>query len=245
MTPTPTLVDEPSTALTGTPSWTPLDIPPVKNPKDEQFVSDYMNLAKAFQTKVRDFFKPHKDRAFAAHRGLCQSENEALRTAVETEEACKKVLVAYRREVEELQRQERLRLEELARKQEEERRIQEAAALESAASANPDLVEASEQRREAETLIEAPLPMPVVPMERPAAAKGSAYKDKWGAAMTDKVKLILAVAERIKEQPDLAALFDLNQTQANRKADALKKDQTEILPGLMCVREINVAGRRR
>lgn len=239
------VVDDSATALTGTPSWTPLDIPPVKTPKDEQFVTDYMNLAKAFQTKVRDFFKPHKDRAFAAHRGLCQSEVEALRAAVETEDACKRALIAYRREVEELERQERLRLEAIARKQEEERRIQEAAALEAAASANPDPQESLFQRQEAEALIEAPLPTPVVHVDRAPAAKGSAYKDKWGATLTDKFKVICAVAAHGKDRPELIALLDLNESAARKMADMVKVDQKEIVPGLMCVRDINVAGRRR
>lgn len=239
------VVDDPGVALTGAPTWTALDVPAVKTPMDEQNVTDYMNLAKAFQTRVQAFFEPHKKRARAAWQGLVDAEKTALTDAVSTEESCKRALRTYRLECEERERQERLRLEELARTQEEERRIQEAAALETQASATPDLTEAFELRREAEAMIEAPVTTPVVHVESGPKVIGGAYKPKFTGTMTDKARLLMAVAAQCKERPELLALFDLNETQARKLAEMVKVDQKEILPGLVCVRDIVVSGRRR
>lgn len=250
MPPTQTLVEEPTMALQGTPTWDGLDVPVVKTPKDEQFVTDYMNMAKGFQTKVKEFFKPHKDRAYAAWKGLCNSENDTLAAAVETEAACKKALAEYKAERDRLAEQEHQRLLEIARKQDEERRVQEAAALEAAANATTNVQEAEELREEAKVTLEEKTTTVV---QRPVAPKatGVVYKDKYKGVLLDiakdKPKLIITVGKLLETgaRPELAALFDLNEATANKLAEMLKKHECEILPGLTCVRHTEVGGRRR
>lgn len=242
----PTTVEEPTTTLSGQPRWTALDVPPVNSPKDEQFVTDYMNLAKAFQTKVKDFFKPHKDRAYAAWKGLCNSENEALGTAVQTEEACKRELGVYKRRCDEAVAAEKLRLEEKARKDEEERRINEAAALEQQASATPDLAEGFELRREAEAILEAPIDTPTVFVPKMEKAKGATYKDKWVTTGNDLAKFLrhLVAHPELIDRPEVIAVLAWDQTNLRRLGEMTKKEGA-VYPGIYVNRETNVSGRTR
>lgn len=239
-------VEEPTTALSGQPRWTALDVPPVHTPKDEQFVTDYMNLAKAFQTKVKDFFKPHKDRAYAAWKGLCASENDALGTAVQTEEACKRELGAYRRRLDEEVAAEKRRLEEKARKDEESRRVNEAAALETLASATPDLVEGYELRREAAAILEAPIDTPTVDVPKAEKAKGATYKDKWVTTGNDMPKFLrhLVAHPELIDRPEVIAVLTWDQTNLRRLGEMTKKEGA-VYPGIYVNKEINVGGRTR
>lgn len=245
MTPTTQPLEEPTTALAGAPTWTALDIPPVTTPEDEQNITDYMNMSKAFQTQVRDFFRPHKDRAYAAHRGLCADESRVLQPAIDTEAMCKRALVEYRRQLEDQARQERERLEALARKEETARRAREIEALRAQAETTTDQSEAMESLAEAQALEETPVHTPAVYVPAPPKATGAGYRDKFYGDMTDKLKLLAAVVQQGAAHPEYLALFDFNESAARKLAEMVKTDGKEILPGLVCVRDINVSGRRR
>jgi len=173
---TPELVD--GTALEARPIWSPLGLgEPISSDAQYLHIADYLKAIKAFQKRVGDFFKPHKDRALAAHRALCADENKALDPALQDELACKRLLIAWDQEQERVRREAERAQQALARQQEEARRLAEAAAMEQEAVQSGDQALLEQAMELVDAPIVAPAIAPVV-KQTPKVA-GLSYREVW------------------------------------------------------------------
>src|SRR3990167_5046692 len=118
MTPTDLAIHEPQWIAT---------VIPLEIETQEQFieVAEGLKVVKEFESRVLAWFKPLKERAHAAWKGLTTRENETLAPAREWEQQCKQVMATYHTKQEEIRQAEERRLAEIARKQEEDRRLAE------------------------------------------------------------------------------------------------------------------------
>jgi hypothetical protein len=173
-------------AVSNRPEWTPVPVAPIASAEQYQSVCGYLISVKAFQKRVTDFFKPHKDRALAAHRALCADEQKALEPALADERACKAAIVAFDTEQERIRREEEAKLREQARLEAERVRLEEAAALELQASRENDTA----LLEEAHALMDEPVQTPavIVPRTTPKVA-GISYREVWKFRITDSSKL--------------------------------------------------------
>ena len=171
------LVPRDPAATPETPTWTPLELGPIASTDRYQQVADYLKTIKAFQKRVTDFFRPHKDRALEAHRALCADEKKALDPALTDEAACKRLMLAYDNEQDRIRRDEERTRQDQARRAEETRRLAEAAAMETEA------VETSDQAllEQALELVEAPVVTPAIPPVEKLTPKvtGISYREVW------------------------------------------------------------------
>jgi hypothetical protein len=172
-----------SVALAERPEWAPLTLGPIGSHEQYSGIADYLKTIKAFQRRVTDFFKPHKDRVLAAHRALCDDERKALDPALNDELACKRLMLAWDSEQDRLRREEERRRQEQAQRDAEERRIQEAAALEREAQASGD----AGLLDEALEMMEQPVvAAAIAPVEKATPkVQGIAYKEIWKFRITD------------------------------------------------------------
>lgn len=169
------------------PEWAPLALAPIASHTQYAGVADYLKTIKAFQRRVTDFFKPHKDRALAAHRALCDDERKALEPALADELTCKRLLLAWDTEQERIRQEEERRRQDEARRQEEERRIAAAAELEQEAQATGD----GSLLDQAMELIDSPIMTPTVAPVEKATPKiqGVSYRENWTFRVTDPTKV--------------------------------------------------------
>lgn len=181
----PDLIDP--QAIEQRPAWESLTLAPIASHPQYINVADYLKTIKAFQKRVTEWFKPHKDRALATHRALCEDERKALEPALADEQACKRLMLVWDSEQERLRREEERRRQDEARKQEEERRLAEAAALEAEAQATGD----GSLLDQAMELIEAPIVAPVIAPVEKATPKivGVSYRENWTFNVTDPTKV--------------------------------------------------------
>lgn len=174
-------------ALTDRPEWAPLALGPIGSHEQYTGVADYLKTIKAFQRRVTDFFKPHKDRALASHRALCEDERKALEPAQNDELACKRLLLAWDSEQDRIRREEERRRQDEAQREAEERRIQEAAALEREAQAAGDTALLDE----ALEMMDAPVvAAAIAPVEKATPkVQGIAYKELWKFRIVDAARI--------------------------------------------------------
>jgi hypothetical protein len=169
------VVPEPS-ELAERPQWTPVPVTAIASHDEYATVGRYLTSVKAFQKRVIDFFAPHKARALAAHRALCDDEKKALAPALADEAACKSALVAFDTAQEQIRVAEERRLQEIARQDAETRRLNEAAALEREGNATND----PELLYEAHQLMEQPVETATVILERSTPkVSGLSYREQW------------------------------------------------------------------
>jgi hypothetical protein len=176
----------PESELVERPQWTPVSVTAIRDHDEYATVGRYLTSVKAFQKRVTEFFAPHKARALAAHRALCDDEKKALAPALADEAACKSALVAFDTAQEVIRQREELRLQEIARQDAETRRLNEAAALEREGNAMND----PELLYEAHQLMEQPLESAVVILERTTPkVSGLSYREQWRFRITDPAKV--------------------------------------------------------
>lgn len=203
------------TTLEHRPRWTPLALTPIES--DDQYVqcAEHLLTIKAFQKRVTDFFKPHKERAHATWKGLCADEQHALQPAFLDERVCKQLLAAWDSAKEQARQAEEARLRDEARRAEETRRLEEAAALEREAAATGD----DALREEATAVLESPIEVTgvVVAKTTPRIA-GIAFRENWSAKVVSLPKLIAFVAAH----PQYANLLTPNTAALNALARGLK-----------------------
>lgn len=212
------------------PQYTPESAAIVIRTDDEYTaVAERLKVITSFKRRVQDFFRPHKERANAAHKALCDDERKVLKPAETDESRLKSALVTYATEKERARRAEEARLREEQRRQEETRRLEEAAALERAAVASCDLA----MQEEAEALIEAPIPEMPVQTTAAAAPKidGLSYRDVYRGHVVD----LDALAAAALKDPQLRGYIKIepNQTAIDAMARALREKLN--IPGVKLV----------
>lgn len=199
--------------------------------------SEMLKGIKALRQRIAETFDPHIKRAHDAHRALCREKQEAEAPLTEAETILKRGLVAYDDAQEAARRVRERELEEQARREEETRRLDAAAALEREAQAagDPTLL------YEAEEMIAAPVPTPVVSVAKttPKVA-GIVYRDNWKAHPDVDVK---ALAAAITSGAVSVTLLLPNMTALNQLARATKGSQP--IPGVRFFNDRGVAAGSR
>jgi hypothetical protein len=196
-------------ALANRPTWTPLAVTPIETDAEYRACAEHLKAIKRFQKSVADFFKPHKDRAYAAWKALCADETRVLQPALDDERACKAALATYDEQQERARLAEEQRLRELARQEEETRRLHEAAALERDGA-----------HEEAAAVLEEPIrPAAVLVQKETPKVSGISFRENWSAKVVSLPKLIAFVAAH----PEHANLLMPNTAALNGLARSLKQ----------------------
>ena len=219
------------------PRWQePLVQLPIQSDADYVVVAEGLKTVKAFECHVIEWFRPLKEKAHGAWRGLCDREKETLKPAKAQEANYKAALVTYTEDQERARRAEEQRLREDARRREEQRRLEEAAALERQAVDSGNVALGIE----AQTLLDTPVETPVVQVA-PTTPKvaGISYRDTYRAQLVN----LMALVTHVATHPEHANLLTLNQPAANQLARSLKTNLR--VPGLeVVVQKVPAAGSR-
>lgn len=130
---------------------------------------------KSIEKRVKEYFKPLKESAHKAWRGLCERENEEIIKLTPAINHLNKQMTAYNIEQERIRKAEEERLRKEAEKAEEERRLQEALQAEKEG-----------RKEEAEAVLNEPIyvPPPIVPKAVPKVG-GQTMVDNWVWRVTD------------------------------------------------------------
>lgn len=151
---------------------------------------EFLKDIKALRKEVDAAFDPIITKAHEAHKEACGQKKRADTPLLEAETILKRGLIAWDTERERQRVIEERRLHELARQEAEARQVAEAAALEAEANAATDLTEASEIRREAETVLQAPVMVPVVVVAKDTPkVSGITYREVWKYRVVDDTKI--------------------------------------------------------
>lgn len=183
--------------------------------------------------QVTAFFEPMKTTAHAAHKAVCDRENETLKPLLNAQKELSKKLVAFEAQVEADRRaeQERLRVEakataeRLAREESERLALEDAVALDEAG----DTVAAEAVLANPTPIVPRYVPAPIVPSPLTRVA-GAVGKETWKARV---VNINLVPREWL--MVDEAAL---NKHAANRK-------QMAVVPGVEFYPETTMHGRSK
>ncbi len=210
-----------------TPYVSPVGVLVIISSDDYTRVAEHLLTITAFRRQVQAFFKPLKDAAHAAHKGLCDREKETLAPADADEQRIKRALVEYTTAQDRIRHAEEARLMVEQRQAEEARRLDEAAALEREFKATGDVA----LQEQAEAILDAPMPVMSVQAPTPAAPKveGISYRETYRAQVSDLMTLVKAVAAG--QQP--ITLLVANQSALDGMARALKG--ALAIPGVQLV----------
>jgi DNA repair exonuclease SbcCD ATPase subunit len=189
--------------------------------RQQQLREEAERLAAEAARKEQERLQAQAAKAEAAARAKREEEERKAREKREIEEA-------KARKLEEAGRAEEADRRRAAAQEAEQRRMEAAAETE-----RQRIAEADAKRLAAETMPTAP----VIHMETQKVA-GISTREVWSAEVTDKMKLIRAVAAG--EAP--AELLDINMSTLNRLAKALKGGLS--YPGIRAVSEKNMAAAR-
>ena len=189
---------------------------------------------KSAQKKIKEFFKPMKDAAKAAHQSICDRENTFLEPLEAAEEITKRKVVTFQQEIEQKRREEAARIE--AKRQEEERKRREELQRQADAAAAKGKAEKAEALRAAAEEYVAP---PVFQAPEPVQAQGTAFKKTWKAEVTDLPLFLKAVAEG--RAP--LGVISINEAALNAYAKGVKGSMA--VPGLRFYEETSMAVRTK
>lgn len=184
---------------------------------------------KGVEKKIKEYFKPLKEQAHKAWKGICDRENQELDKLKPAAAHLNRQMVAYHEEEERKRKEEERRLKEEARKREEEERL--AAAIEAEKEGDKEIADA---------ILDEPVHIPA-PVMAPVAPKvaGLAVKTTWKAHVTSFSLLLKAVAEG--KAP--AMCLEVNQSFLDAQARAGKG--TITFPGVEMREEKSMGGVRR
>lgn len=200
----------------------------VKDTDTYLFAAEKLKAAKALASEIKEFFKPLKEKAKAAHHALCESEKEKLAPLDVTISDIGGKMRAYEAEQARAAKEEERRLSELAKKQEEEARLLEAIEAEESGDADT-----------AKRIMEEKLPAPVVRVQAEVPkVQGLSYRTSYHAEVTDLRALVKAVAAG--EVPILAVMA--SQQFLDSQARSLK--ESFAYPGVSCKSERSITARR-
>lgn len=207
--------------------------------------NDFFLTIKALRGKIAATFDPIIKKAHEAHKEALNQKAIIEAPLVTAEKYLNGQVTAYhqeiekkRREEEEIARQEAVKAEMARREKEIEERINQAIALEEvkaheeAESIMADTIEANQ----------APIEVYVPPVATPKAElEGASIKTYWSARITNKMKLIKAVAEGRAPETCLEA----NMTVLNGLARSLKKEmKIDGVEAVSMASMASVGGRR-
>jgi hypothetical protein len=198
----------------------------VKTEADFARAGELMVASLELQKQIREFFRPLKERAHAAHKAICDAEAEQLAEPMAVNGILNPRIVAFHNAKEAERRAEEERRAAEARRLEEESRLEEAAALEAAG-----------ENGLAHQVLEAPsfVPPPAVPRSTPKVA-GMAIRGTWRAECTDLMALVGAVAEGKAS----LSLLAVNESALNARAKSDKEHFS--IPGCRAFLEQRAGG---
>lgn len=170
---------------------------------DEQYrdAAEFLKVLKEQSSKVKDFFKPLKDAAHKAHKGVCDREKMMLDPLTKAEAVIKKAVSEYLAE----QERKRKEAEERARraaKAEADRRLAEAIALESQGRFD----EAEAAAVEAEIIDSATVAVPMSPANK---VKGVSSSKDWEIVSINDAKVPVDVSGVVIRPVDEKAIIRL------------------------------------
>ena len=179
-------------------------------------VAEFGLAVKTMRKKIADFFKPHKERAHAAWRGLCTEEAKQLAPCDTAEATIKRKMLEFEAAERRRKEDERRRAEEAARKLEEDRRIQTAIEAEAAGDIE-----------EADAILEAPVVAPPPPrvLETVTKVEGVKYVSRWTFDAEEiRIEALIAHIAGVETlaHPELVALLAPNTTSIRSMVTALK-----------------------
>lgn len=200
----------------------------VKDTDTYLFAAEKLKAAKALASEIKEFFKPLKEKAKAAHHALCESEREKLAPLDATISDVAGKMRAYEAEQARIAKEEERRLSELAKKQEDEARLLEAIEAEEAGDADS-----------AKRIMEEKPPAPIVRVQ-PEVPKvqGLSYRTTYHAEVIDLRALVKAVAAG--DVPLLAVMA--SDVFLNQQARSLKASLS--YPGVRVVEDRTIATRK-
>jgi hypothetical protein len=175
---------------------------------------------KALQKKITDFFAPHKQRAHAVWKALCDDERSQITPTEEAERIVKRKLLDFKRQEDARAEVERREREAHARKLEEERRLQEAIEREE----DGDVAAADD-------ILNEPVRMPIVSVPQASVPKiaGVATPKRWtiDETKTDLAAIVKHIAGVPQEQklahPELLHILALDTKTARQLVVAMKE----------------------
>lgn len=214
----------------------------VKTREQAEQASGFLQAVRGLKAKVSATFAPLKKAASDAHKAIVAEEKRNLEPLDEAERAVKDriggFLEAERKRQEEearKRREEDARLERERLKKAEDDRLREAERLEREGKA-----------KEAEKLIEAPLPPPP-PAPRPSVPAPSPPRKVEGVGTREtfsaKVTSLADLAAHVAANPALAHLLQPNMVELHRMARAVRADGAPVCPGVVCVASREVVAR--
>jgi len=128
---------------------------------------NWLKRNKETQKLVKDFYEPERKATHTAYTAVTQQIKSCMVPLEKAEGTVKRKMSEYITERMRKQREEQRRLEDEARKREEERRLQEAITTGD------------------ETLLDEPVEVPIVPMEKPEEVEGISYAALWTFEIVD------------------------------------------------------------
>jgi hypothetical protein len=181
---------------------------------------------------IIDKLAPAKQAAHEAHKRICSLENEAVLPLRAAMQIANRKLADFQREEERKAAIEKARLEKEQREREEAARLAEALAHEQAGD-----------HEQAAAVLEAPIVTAAVAAPKPVT-QGIQYRETWSAQVSDKMKLVKAVACvcgkcECKGNLSLLGLVDANQPSLNAVARAQKANLN--IPGVKAISDKQVA----
>lgn len=199
-------------------------------------VVDQVSFAKAgeavktlavFKKQLKDYFAPMKDAAHAAHKAICEKENESLRPLTEVEKTLRDRMGVYATEQERIRAAEerRLREAEEARAAAERKKLEEAAAK---AEAKGKDERAEALREKAEAVYVAPVSV--------ASTVAPVKTDSFSVGMVDQLNIdvtdLKAFVKALVEQNSALSMIDVK---TGPLAAWVKANQIKAFPGLSIV----------
>lgn len=139
----------------------------ITNDDQYQVAGEWLKRNKETQKQVKDFYEPERVATYAAYTSVTSQIKGYLDPLGKGETTIKRKMGAYTAEQEQKRREEERRLAEEARKREEERRLQEA-------------VDTGD-----ETLLDEPIQVPIIHVEKPKPVEGISYADNWTFEIVD------------------------------------------------------------
>jgi uncharacterized membrane protein YqiK len=171
---------------------------------------EFLRGVATLRKEIVEHHAPLKQKAFEAHRAICDAEKRLLAPVAEAEAAVKRTMGTY------LQEQERKRLEAEA----EARRAAEEAARQQQQAAALEAIDAGATIEEAEAIVTAPVfvaPVVAPPAPKP---KGISTREIWKAEVTDKRAVLAHV---LATWPALSHLVTVDESQLNKLANSQRQ----------------------